>query len=743
MGNEKKLDVFKSKFWKPVQKTLDKLITKSPDEVKSWFLTETFSSAYAQVYMCCTAPAIAPSPYESEISANFFTRKLTYECLKVYMTEHFQEVSLGIESQITLQETFNCYIQAHLDFEAYRKLIKMTFNCVQHQWIDVVNNGSFSFRREILSIEKLLVSLWLQFVIQPSLSRILKGAKTELKNIRKLKLHESRVADFISFIFSYSQDQELPQCAIICESLVQFCEEDLEMFLGAFASTNSSNSKLDVSKCELIFNIWNEEMERVNAVFGKVQDLVEKYKNILRERLFEPSGRLIEEVIIDSLRNPQINQSLISGAYKTYSAYNVLHPRLVYLFERILMGRVASKPVNDMSHILECTIWADSLLRDCFEENTVYTLILEKVLRPVFRGNSSYTLMLAEQIDKVIRTENALIKNSSEHRQLCALMAQLRFVEDKETLRANYAHFLALRLMTWRQQASDVLIERIKMEKRVVDSLRKTCGSDFVEQLSRMLADVEKEKENSKELLSADMSSEVQVMILAASWPQAKNGWKESIWPKQLQKAYSVAASNYKERFSGRKLEWLPELSTVAVKMGNSLVSLSVVQYSFLELLLQKGSHAPIADCLAHFDLTEEALASLIYGFTACGLVQTANNDYFINEKALDKFPPRVDLALAVRNRIPQQRQPAPSESGALNQPIDYDDLVQCHLVRISKREGKKGRLLKTLLLQKTKDAISSRITLTDYQLEAQLKILIDKGYIEIDAMGKYIKYCP
>ena len=63
--------------------------------------------------------------------------------------------------------------------------------------------------------------------------------------------------------------------------------------------------------------------------------------------------------------------------------------------------------------------------------------------------------------------------------------------------------------------------------------------------------------------------------------------------------------------------------------------------------------------------------------------------------------------------------------------------------MRISKREGKEGRLLKALLFQKTKDALSSHISLNDSQLEAQLKILIEKEYIEIDAEGKYIKYCP
>ena len=745
MSKKEALNVFRNKFWKPIQETLDILTTKSPDEVKAWFVTERYLTAYTRVHACYfPSKDIVPPLSRSEIRGELFNDYHIYECLKMYMTEHFQKVSLSIESKKTQETAFICFLEAHLAFQTYRKLIGNTFNYIQHEFDSA--SKSEIYCQKVLSIEKLLISLWSQLVILPNLPLILIGAKSKLREIRELKLQENRTVDFISFISSYSQDQELPLCAIISEYLAQIYKQDLEAFIVAFASANKLTAELDVPKCRLIYAAWNKEMERVKVLFGKSRNLVRKYKKFLRERLLEPSLGSIEGIITDSLRNPQNNQSLVIEVYKIYSAYNVLHPRLLQLFEHEFTERVSSKSENDMAHILECTIWADSLLRDCFEENKDYIIILEKALRPIFSGNtgSDYTSMLAARIDKELRTQSVQIENSSEHRQLYALMTQLRFVEDKETLRANYDHFLALRLMAWRQQASDVFSQRIKIEKRVIERLGKICGSRLVENLNRMLADVENEKENAKGVLPEDMSSDTQVMILTGgSWPQAKSGWKESIWPEQLRIIYGVAASNYKERFSGRRLEWLPELSTVAVKMGSSLVTLSVVQYAFLSLLLQKGSSAPKAECLAYFDLGQETLASLIHGLMACGLVQTAESEFYINETALESFPPRVDLAFAVRNRIPQDNRPTLSENRALSQPVDYDALVQCHLVQISKKEGKKGRLLKTLLFQKTKDALSSRISLTDCEVEAQLKILIEMEYIKLVSKGKYIKYCP
>lgn len=148
MSNEERLNVFRNKFWKPVQETLDYLTTKSPDEVKAWLLTETYSSTYTQVYMCCTAPAIVPPPCESEIPAKFSNGELTYECLRIYMTKRFQKVSLGIESKNTQEKAFVCFLQAHKAFETYRRIIERNFHYIQYQWIDVVNNRSLSFRKK-------------------------------------------------------------------------------------------------------------------------------------------------------------------------------------------------------------------------------------------------------------------------------------------------------------------------------------------------------------------------------------------------------------------------------------------------------------------------------------------------------------------------------------------------------------------------------------------------------------------
>ena len=99
------------------------------------------------------------------------------------MTKRYKKISF-ITSESTPEEAFDCYMQ-DLAFETYRKLIEKMLQYIQHNCIDSVRSKSRLWKK-VLSIEKLLVSLWLQWVVEPNLPRILNGAKTELKKIREL-----------------------------------------------------------------------------------------------------------------------------------------------------------------------------------------------------------------------------------------------------------------------------------------------------------------------------------------------------------------------------------------------------------------------------------------------------------------------------------------------------------------------------------------------------------------------------
>ena len=145
-----------NKFWRPIRETLDKLTTKSPDEVKSWFVTETLLSAYSQVHIGCVAPEIIPFLADSKVvSAEFFHSMLIYVCLNKYMTLRFKTISLGIESKSTAEEAFVCYMQAHLAFETYRKVIEKMFHYIQHHWVDL-SEANLAFEKKFFRLRHYL-----------------------------------------------------------------------------------------------------------------------------------------------------------------------------------------------------------------------------------------------------------------------------------------------------------------------------------------------------------------------------------------------------------------------------------------------------------------------------------------------------------------------------------------------------------------------------------------------------------
>ena len=58
------------------------------------------------------------------------------------MTKRYKKISLNIKSERTPEEAFDCYMQAHLAFETYRKLIEKMFQFIQHNRIDSVRSKS-------------------------------------------------------------------------------------------------------------------------------------------------------------------------------------------------------------------------------------------------------------------------------------------------------------------------------------------------------------------------------------------------------------------------------------------------------------------------------------------------------------------------------------------------------------------------------------------------------------------------
>lgn len=745
MSNEEKLSVFINKFWNPVQETLDALTTKSPAEISEWFVPEKYVSAYTQVYMCCVAPVIIPPPSEPDARPEFFHGKLIYERLRDYMTKRFQDISVNIASQSDPYSSFNTYIAQHQAFETYRKFIEKTFHYIQRHWIELVNKTSSRAKHSVLPIEKILVSLWIDQILSPNLPRILEGARNELSLSRQAHTQDIKLPLLIDFVSLYSQAQELPNASTVCDKISSFYGDNLKAYSQEVITHLGA---LDSAKSEAIILIWNEEMERIKASFGKVKDLVKNYKKILRENLLEAYSQAIVTILSDSLKSSKINIELIRGYYKIYSSYNVLHPRLKKIFAQVFEEKVNAGSDNLISHLLECTIWAETLLRECFEEDSDFLSARDEVLRSVFSGStgSVSTLMLAARIDEVIRSMQAFAEDSCESRQLLGLMTLFRFVDDKETFRVNYSHFLALRLLNWRKQDTETLTMGVALERRIIGFIENTCGSGFIGLQNRMIADIENENENSRGLLPLDVSSNVGAMLLTGgSWPQIKKDWGAKIWPESFQNILSATTANYLKNHTGRKVEWFPELSYVKVLLGNCSLTLSVFQFSFLTQLLQSGLRASKTECLNYYEVTEEVFYSLIYGLISCGLLLLADNNETLvfNEAAVQTLPPQLDLAYAVRNTTWQADQSINLYDSGRNLPVDYDTLIQSHLVRISKREGKNGKLLKEELFEKVKGALALKISVANPQLEAQLKILIEKEYVEMDIDGKFVKYCP
>jgi hypothetical protein len=732
------------KFWKPIEEVLDSLLEKSPSESKDWFMKEHYVSTYTQVYLCCVSPVMSSSSSNNS-RPEFFHGQQLYQRLKNYLSTKFGEISNIISKSTNSLSLFEKYIDKFEAFEISYPLIDITFNYVKRHWIDIVNRFK---NNEIIPIDKLIVEIWCERVVFPNLASLLEGFSVLLNESRIGQTkYDEKIIKFFSFIIQLSQSdcRMMPFSSKIVSSSTEFYSQNLIQYLENNLSNNNFTS-IDESKCTIILSLWNREFGRILSFVHDEKQLssqteeIKQFKRILRENYLE---KLLPgfEVFVSGLfsTDPTDNTIIfLKEIYQIYSSYNKLHDSLVSLFSNALKGHILMMKSRDsfVDHLLACIIWADSLIEKCFKTNADFINSRDKVLREIFNSGTvpNIATLLATCIDSVIRVSS----HSQPHPQLSAMLTLFKFVGDKDSFKRTYSQFLSLRLMTWRldQHLKD---ERLELEKRITFSIESSCGASYVGLLNRMISDIESEKQNFNSLpIQFEPDKYSVVFITGGSWPQAQTNWAGQNWPPSLIPFINSATTGYLSKFSGRKLDWLPDLSTVMIEMGHCLVNVSILQYIILVSIFQTGRISK-NDALNLLGISFDLFHSHMLGLFSSGLLKFTSDDHLVlDESVITHFPQYLDLAFVVRGTLDPDMEKLPSM--IVNETVDIEPLIQCYLVKVSKQ---RKELLKQDLFSAVKEAIHDKYLVTDSEIEKQIKTLIEREYMEENKSTNVIKYCP
>lgn len=167
--------------------------------------------------------------------------------------------------------------------------------------------------------------------------------------------------------------------------------------------------------------------------------------------------------------------------------------------------------------------------------------------------------LLAKYCDLLLKKSSKNPEEAELEDTLNQVMVVFKYIEDKDVFQKFYSKMLAKRLVQHMSASDDA-------EASMISKLKQACGFEYTSKLQRMFQDIGVSKDlneqfrthlvNSNELLDIDFSIQV---LSSGSWP-----FQQSFTfglPTELERSVSRFGTFYSGQHSGRKLNWLYNMS--------------------------------------------------------------------------------------------------------------------------------------------------------------------------------------
>lgn len=315
-----------------------------------------------------------------------------------------------------------------------------------------------------------------------------------------------------------------------------------------------------------------------------------------------------------------------------------------------------------------------------------------------------------------------------------------RFVNEKDTFERYYKQHLAKRLLTGKFQSED-------LEKNVITKLKTECGQQFTKKLEGMFHDVQLSRELSLEFKSTlEAMPDVFVHTLTyTNWPIPPPSFSCTL-PEPCQTLTGRYETFYRQKYSGRRLTWLPHMGTVDMRVsfdkGKKEINMStfamMVLVSAFETLPDQ-SWITLSDIQSKTDLPllelKRTLQSLSLGKHKILLKRGKGKDMSLAEEfafnaaftcSLSKIKILSIASTTHRVETDQEREEtlARVQEGRRLQ-------IEAAIVRIMKA---RKTLDHTALVTQVMTQLSSRFQPVPAVIKKQIEGLIEREYLERDA---------